>query len=180
MLALGLRRAEVARRRSFAWFNSPMSIYRLVSLELGLASTAGSSRGPVGCAVQHDAPFVVLLVTEPASDAFDLLDDAVVSLGPGVWCCRAAGTLRSRATTSCCGVVAHLDLLLQQSTPATDLAITGRFEAKAPKSEWVHFGMRHEDGLSKQGHQGLLVLPTPCRNPRFPTMRILQNDQRTK
>jgi len=30
----------------------------------GLTSTAGSSRGPVGCAVQHDAPLVVVLVTE--------------------------------------------------------------------------------------------------------------------
>ena len=34
--------------------------------------------------MQHDAPFVVVLVTEPAGDAFDLLDDAVVALGPGV------------------------------------------------------------------------------------------------
>jgi hypothetical protein len=33
--------------------------------------------------VQHDAPFVVVLVTEPAGDAFDLFDDAVVALGPG-------------------------------------------------------------------------------------------------
>jgi hypothetical protein len=34
--------------------------------------------------VQHDAPLVVVLVTEPAGDAFDLLDDAVATLGPGV------------------------------------------------------------------------------------------------
>ena len=34
--------------------------------------------------MQHDAPFVVVLVTEPTGDAFDLLDDAVVPLGPGV------------------------------------------------------------------------------------------------
>jgi len=33
--------------------------------------------------VQHDAPFVVVLVTEPAGDPFDLFDDAVVALGPG-------------------------------------------------------------------------------------------------
>ena len=32
----------------------------------------------------HDAPLVVLLVTEPAGDAFDLFDDAVVALGSGV------------------------------------------------------------------------------------------------
>ncbi len=50
----------------------------------GLTSTAGSSRGPVGCAMQHDAPFVVVLVTEPTGDAFDLLDDPVVALGPSV------------------------------------------------------------------------------------------------
>ena len=34
----------------------------------------------MGRAVQHDAPLVVLLVTEPAGDAFDLFDDAVVAL----------------------------------------------------------------------------------------------------
>ncbi len=34
--------------------------------------------------MQHDAPFVVRLVPEPAGDALDLLDHAVVALGPGV------------------------------------------------------------------------------------------------
>ena len=34
--------------------------------------------------MQHDAPLVVVLVTEPAGNAFDLLDDAVVALGPGI------------------------------------------------------------------------------------------------
>src|SRR6185295_11071233 len=32
-----------------------------LKLDRALTSTAGSSRGPVGCAVQHDAPFVVVL-----------------------------------------------------------------------------------------------------------------------
>ena len=54
---------------------------------------------PVGFAVQHDAPFGVLLVTEPASNAFDLLDDVLVA-SVLRWCCGAAGTLESRATTS--------------------------------------------------------------------------------
>ncbi len=34
--------------------------------------------------MQHDAPFVVGLVSEPAGDALDLLDHAVVAPGPGV------------------------------------------------------------------------------------------------
>lgn len=47
-------------------------------------SAAGGSRGPAGRAVEHYAPFVVDLVAEPAGDALDLLDNAVVSLGSGV------------------------------------------------------------------------------------------------
>ncbi len=34
--------------------------------------------------MQHDAPLVVGLIPEPAGDALDLLDHAVVALGPGI------------------------------------------------------------------------------------------------
>ena len=76
--------------------------------------------------------------------------------------------------------VADLEPVLHESTPAADLAASGRFETQAPKRERVHFGMRHEDGPSKLGHQGRLVLPPPCRNPGFPAVCVLENDQRAE
>ena len=36
----------------------------------GLTSTASSSSGPVGCALQYNVPLIVVLVTEPAVDPF--------------------------------------------------------------------------------------------------------------
>ena len=57
-------------------------------------------RGPEGCAVQHDASFVVRLVPEAAGDSFDLLSDAVAAFGTGVDDPRFQDDLDLMATTS--------------------------------------------------------------------------------